>query len=43
MNSPQTDDTREAPSIVIINELIDKEATIKAYDLMALLEGCPSG
>ncbi len=29
---PETDDMREAPSIIIINELIDLGAKIKAYD-----------
>ncbi|MBW6515213.1 MAG: UDP-glucose/GDP-mannose dehydrogenase family protein [Candidatus Cloacimonetes bacterium] len=35
---PQTDDMREAPSIVIINMLLDAGATIRAYDPVALEE-----
>jgi UDPglucose 6-dehydrogenase len=33
---PQTDDMREAPSIVIINELIKRGAKIRAYDPEAM-------
>jgi len=32
---PNTDDMREAPSIVIINKLIEKGAIVKAYDPIA--------
>jgi UDPglucose 6-dehydrogenase len=35
---PQTDDMREAPSIVIINKLIEAGAKIKAYDPAAMHE-----
>ncbi|HNX02925.1 MAG TPA: UDP-glucose/GDP-mannose dehydrogenase family protein, partial [Candidatus Cloacimonas sp.] len=35
---PQTDDMREAPSVVIINELIALGANIKAYDPVAMEE-----
>jgi UDPglucose 6-dehydrogenase len=35
---PQTDDMREAPSILIINELILAGATVKAYDPVAIKE-----
>jgi len=35
---PQTDDMREAPSIVIINKLIEAGAKIKAYDPAAMDE-----
>ena len=35
---PQTDDMREAPSIVIINALIEAGATIRAYDPVAMDE-----
>lgn len=33
---PETDDMREAPSIVIINELVDRGAKINAYDPKAI-------
>ncbi|MDP8206489.1 MAG: UDP-glucose/GDP-mannose dehydrogenase family protein [Candidatus Electryonea clarkiae] len=33
---PQTDDMREAPSIVIINSLLEKGAKIRAYDPVAM-------
>jgi len=35
---PQTDDMREAPSIVIINALIELGASVKAYDPVAMQE-----
>jgi len=35
---PQTDDMREAPSIVIINMLLEKGAKIQAYDPVAIAE-----
>lgn len=35
---PQTDDMREAPSILIINELIKAGATVNAYDPVAIKE-----
>jgi UDPglucose 6-dehydrogenase len=35
---PQTDDIREAPSIVIINKLLEKKAIVKAYDPVAMEE-----
>jgi len=35
---PQTDDMREAPSVVIINELIARGARIKAYDPEAFVQ-----
>ncbi|GAB6181513.1 UDP-glucose/GDP-mannose dehydrogenase family protein [Desulfotomaculum defluvii] len=35
---PQTDDMREAPSIIIINELVNRGATIKAFDPEAFEE-----
>lgn len=35
---PQTDDMREAPSIVIINALIELGATIRAFDPVAMKE-----
>ncbi|HRZ21142.1 MAG TPA: nucleotide sugar dehydrogenase, partial [Bacteroidales bacterium] len=35
---PQTDDMREAPSVVIINKLLDAGANVKAYDPVAMSE-----
>ncbi len=35
---PHTDDTRESPAIVIINELLEKGAKVKAYDPVAINE-----
>lgn len=35
---PQTDDMREAPSIVIINALLDSGASVRAYDPVAMDE-----
>ena len=33
---PDTDDMRDAPSIIVINELVQKGAHIKAYDHIAM-------
>jgi UDPglucose 6-dehydrogenase len=35
---PQTDDMRDAPSLVIIEKLIEKGAKVKAYDPVAMTE-----
>lgn len=35
---PQTDDMREAPSVIIINELINRGAAVQAYDPVAMEE-----
>lgn len=40
---PNTDDTREAPSIAIINALVARGAKIQAFDPVASYDGDPSG
>ena len=35
---PKTDDMREAPSLVIINHLVDEGAEVVAYDPVAMEE-----